>query len=163
MPQFDPTTFASQLFWLALTFGALFAFLSVVALPRLEGVLRDRAAAIAADLKVAKEAQQSVEVMGARMRQSQLKARTDARGIVDGIRKEVGAVILSQKAELQQELLTQSEVAARHIASVRAKALADVEKAVLALVPIAAAHVVADLKVTNDSAAPVVAQVLRAA
>ncbi|MCE2965551.1 MAG: hypothetical protein LW855_07145, partial [Alphaproteobacteria bacterium] len=75
----------------------------------------------------------------------------------------VGAVILSQKAELQQELLTQSEVAARHIASVRAKALADVEKAVLALVPIAAAHVVADLKVTNDSAAPVVAQVLRAA
>lgn len=163
MPQFDPSTFASQLFWLAISFGAMFAFLSFVALPRLEGVLRGRAAAVAADLDAAKEAQQSIDVLGARMRQGQLKARTEARSIVDGIRKEVNTVVLSQKAALQQELLTQSEVAARHIASVRAKALGDVEKAVLALVPLAATQVVADLKVTDNTTALVVAQVLKAA
>ena len=42
MPQFDPTTFASQLFWLAVTFVLLFIVVSQFAIPRLGEVLEQR-------------------------------------------------------------------------------------------------------------------------
>jgi F-type H+-transporting ATPase subunit b len=42
MPQFDPTFYASQLFWLYVSFGLLFVLLSVIAIPRIDAVLENR-------------------------------------------------------------------------------------------------------------------------
>lgn len=151
MPQFDTTHFPGQLFWLLTTFSCLYLFVAFVALPRLEAALGLRESALQQDLKVAKEAQLAAEVLGCRMRKEQTDARSQARGIVDGIRAEVAKVIAVQKQELQQELLLESEAAARHIAAVRSRALAELEKSVLLLLPQAAAKIVPGLDIASPA------------
>ena len=41
-PPFDVTTFASQLLWLAITFGIFYWIMKNVAMPRIAGILEDR-------------------------------------------------------------------------------------------------------------------------
>ena len=50
MPQLDSSTFASQLFWLTVTFIPLFIILWKVALPRIGTTIETRRARIEADL-----------------------------------------------------------------------------------------------------------------
>ena len=56
MPQFDVSTFSSQLFWLIVVFVVLMILLTKVALPRIESVIEARESKIASDLKRASEA-----------------------------------------------------------------------------------------------------------
>lgn len=42
MPQFDSSSFISQLFWFALCFSVLYVFMSIVYLPRIKSVLQER-------------------------------------------------------------------------------------------------------------------------
>ena len=49
-PPFDVATFAGQLFWLAITFAALYWLMSTIALPRVGAILEERASTIARDL-----------------------------------------------------------------------------------------------------------------
>ena len=56
-PPFDPTHFASNLFWLAITFAVLYWLMSTVALPRLGAILEERADTIGRDLDHATQMQ----------------------------------------------------------------------------------------------------------
>ena len=49
-PPFDQTTFASQLLWLAITFGLFYLLMSKVVIPRIGGILETRHDRIAQDL-----------------------------------------------------------------------------------------------------------------
>lgn len=42
MPQFNPESFSSQLFWLAICFSVLYIFMSKVFLPRIKEILHNR-------------------------------------------------------------------------------------------------------------------------
>ena len=42
MPQFDPSSFTSQLFWLAICFGFLYFVMSKIFLPTVRDILKDR-------------------------------------------------------------------------------------------------------------------------
>lgn len=42
MPQFDPTTFSAQLFWLFITFALFYGLLQTVIIPRMSQVLQNR-------------------------------------------------------------------------------------------------------------------------
>ena len=48
-PPFNPQTFASQLFWLVVTFVLLYAIMAKVALPRVGGIIANRQKHIADD------------------------------------------------------------------------------------------------------------------
>src|SRR5688572_1322589 len=52
-PPFDPTTFASQLLWLVITFAALYLIISRSAVPRIGSILEQRKTRIEGDLKEA--------------------------------------------------------------------------------------------------------------
>ena len=77
-PPFDPSHFASQLFWLALTFGAFYFFISRVALPQIGGVLETRAARIAKDLDEANAMKSQADAALAAYEQSLATARNKA-------------------------------------------------------------------------------------
>src|SRR5690242_13778471 len=64
-PPFDTTTFPSQLFWLAITFGFLFVVLWRVAGPRIQGVIASRRGAIHGDIDAAQKARDDAEKAGA--------------------------------------------------------------------------------------------------
>ncbi len=51
MPQFDFTTFSSQIFWLVICFFALYFFISSIILPRINEIFGQRKNVIDADIK----------------------------------------------------------------------------------------------------------------
>lgn len=68
MPQFDTTTFASQIFWLVVCFAVVFLFIWRIALPRIAATLENRQRKISDDLARATElAEQTDELMTAYM------------------------------------------------------------------------------------------------
>ena len=75
MPQLDFTTFPNQMFWLVVTLVIIYLVLARVALPRIAGILADRAGTISGDIAAAEELKQrAVEA-----EEAYLKALAEAR------------------------------------------------------------------------------------
>ncbi len=93
MPQLDPTKMATQLFWLAVTFIALYFVMAKVALPKVGAVIDARAERIDADLSVASHAKSEAEQLTTSYSQTLEKARltasTSLRAAVEATEKEV--------------------------------------------------------------------------
>ena len=125
-PPFDPAHFASNLFWLAITFAALYWLMSKVALPRLGSILEERATTIGRDLDQATEMQAKAEDMAQAYEKALGEARKNAQGIAQAAR-EVGA-----KASDAQRHATEAELAAKlaqaeaTIAKTKTKAMGNV-------------------------------------
>ena len=80
-PPFDPTFFASQLLWLAITFTALYLLMSRVIIPRIGGILEDRRDRIARDLDQAERLKQQSEEAVASYERALAEARSRAQKI----------------------------------------------------------------------------------
>lgn len=92
LPQLNPDSFASQVFWWVLTFGLLFWLMSKVALPRVAEVLEARQEKISNDLEKASALKAEAEgVM-----QAYEKALSDARA---NAQKEIAASVAASDAE----------------------------------------------------------------
>src|SRR5689334_17547377 len=64
-PPFQSNTFASQLLWLAITFGLLYYLMAKVALPRIAAILHDRSVRLSSDLEEAQKMRTEAEAAGA--------------------------------------------------------------------------------------------------
>jgi F-type H+-transporting ATPase subunit b len=60
MPQFDPSSFSSQLFWLAICFGLIYFSMSKIFLPRIRDILKDRHNQINGDESIALKIQEQI-------------------------------------------------------------------------------------------------------
>ena len=78
MPQLNPEFFASQLFWLVISFVFLFIFLWRISLPRIGTVLEKRENKINNDIKVAKQLQAEAEEIQLKIDKELLQARSEA-------------------------------------------------------------------------------------
>ena len=78
MPQLDFSTFASQIFWLAVTFGLLYFTLARHSLPRVREVLQSRQERIRSDLDKAEESKRQAEAIELEYNEALKKARHDA-------------------------------------------------------------------------------------
>lgn len=84
MPQLDPTWFASQLFWLAITFTALYVLLAYFILPPLQQVLERRKETVGHDLRMAQTLKSQAETA----RQEYERALSDARSKAQALMSE---------------------------------------------------------------------------
>ena len=82
MPQFDTSTFASQIFWLVVTFIILFILMWKVALPRVSETLDNREQKIASDIEKAEELKVSAEKVQIELDKTLADARVDAQGVI---------------------------------------------------------------------------------
>ena len=78
MPQLNPEFFASQLFWLAITFIFLFIFLWRVSLPRINSVQTKRENKIKEDIKKAKQLQAEAEDIQEQINKQLDQAKSDS-------------------------------------------------------------------------------------
>ena len=76
MPQLNPEFFASQLFWLVITFVFLFIFLWRVSLPRISSVLEKRENKINNDIKAAKQLQAEAQEIQTKIDQQLREAKS---------------------------------------------------------------------------------------
>ena len=125
-PPFDPTTFGTQLFWFAITFGVLYFVVSRFVLPRVGGVLEARAGAVKSDLDQA--AQKSAEADDARaaMEKATAKARAEARAMIDAARADITAKLTAEQDAAEQRLAQRIATAEARVDAARQKALAEV-------------------------------------
>jgi F-type H+-transporting ATPase subunit b len=127
MPQFDPTWFASQIFWLAVIFLVFYLVLSRVALPKLGAAIEGREKQIEGDLARAGALKGDSDAMIATYE----KALADSRAKAQAVRAETEAALAKQaavkSAELNAALADKIKAAESKIADARKSALSNVE------------------------------------
>lgn len=160
LPQLDPSTYVSQLFWLVVCFGALYLILWKVGLPRLTETLENREKRILGDIERASKLKADADALS----QAYEKGLADAKAQAQAILRETQAAI-AKEAEERQRVANEANAkrvaeAEARIAKARDAALVNV-KAVAADVVQAAAQRVAGVEVSPGLAAEMVELVMR--
>ncbi len=125
-PPFDSSTFAGQLFWLAITFGLLYWLMSTIALPRVGAILADRASTIARDLDNAAAMQAKAEETAQAYEQALTEARKNAQAIAQASR-DAGAKASDQRRRVvEADLSAKLEQAEAQIAATKSTAMTNV-------------------------------------
>ncbi|PWW01789.1 F-type H+-transporting ATPase subunit b [Hoeflea marina] len=126
-PPFDPSTFASQLLWLAITFGLFYMFMNKVIVPRVGGILEHRRDRIAQDLGEANRLKEESDNAIAAYEQELATARKKAGEIAQSARDKAKASADAERARTEAELAERMVAAEASIADIKSKALADVD------------------------------------
>ena len=122
-PPFDPSHFASQLFWLAISFGAFYFFISRVALPRIGDVLEIRATRIAKDLDEANAMKAEADNALAAYEQSLATARNNANDIAGKARDAAKTDAEKTRTKIETGLAKQMQEAEGRISDIKMKAM----------------------------------------
>ncbi|WP_425432938.1 F0F1 ATP synthase subunit B [Hartmannibacter diazotrophicus] len=125
-PPFDTTHFASQVLWLAISFGLLYYLLSKVALPRIGGILEDRHDRIAWDLSEAERLKQESDDAVAAYEAALAEARDKAHTIARETHDKLSAEMAAKRASVEGELATKLGEAEERIASIKSQAMSEV-------------------------------------
>lgn len=125
-PPFDAASFAGQLFWLAITFGALYWLMSRIALPRVGAILADRAATVSRDLDQAATMQAKAEETAQAYEKALAEARKNAQGIAQGARDEGAKASDARRHSVEAELTAKLDKAEASIAATKATAMSNV-------------------------------------
>ena len=115
MPQFDPSTFASQIFWLVVTFAALYWVVAKLAVPRVGQVLEQRARVIQDDLDRAMQLKGETDAALAAYESAMSAARgqagdhmramlADVKAVADKRTEEISASVAKQVAEAEARI-----------------------------------------------------------
>jgi F-type H+-transporting ATPase subunit b len=139
-PPFDTTTFPSQLFWLALTFGLMFVVLWRVTGPRINAAITGRRGAINGAISEAAKARAEAQAAQAGYESALAAARSRANALAEETRSGLNAEIAKAKADADAQAakamhdadarITQTREAAKTVvgAAARDAAIAIVER-----------------------------------
>ena len=122
MPQFDPSSFASQIFWLVVVFGALYLLMSRIALPRITEVLDSRSERIANDLDKAELLKRETEQVIAAYESALEKARGEASAIMAKVSQNLAEQSAQREQAFNSELADRIAAAETRIARARDQA-----------------------------------------
>jgi len=126
MPQLDPSTFASQLFWLAVTFGLFLLIVWRVALPRIGRVLEDRRERIERDIARAGEIKSEAEQVLEEYERLTAEGRASAQTLIRQEHERAAAEALADHEKLGTRLAREIEAAEGRITAARKTALGDI-------------------------------------
>jgi F-type H+-transporting ATPase subunit b len=104
MPQFDPSSFASQIFWLAVTFVALYFVMARVVVPRIADVLDTRRRRIETNLEKAETLKKDAATALAAYEKAVGEAREQARGLIAEAGRHIAETAAREEAELAKRL-----------------------------------------------------------
>ncbi|NNG04703.1 MAG: F0F1 ATP synthase subunit B' [Inquilinus sp.] len=126
MPQFDPQYFASQIFWLAVSFAILYWLMARFVLPRIAEVLEERSERIADDLEKAETLKTEAEAVIEAYEAALAKARGEASGLLAKAAQEIAEVSAQRQAEFAAALAKKTQAAEDRIATAKQEATAQV-------------------------------------
>jgi F-type H+-transporting ATPase subunit b len=128
MPQLQPTTFAPQLIWLAITFGLLYFALSWLALPRIERVLGARKSRIGGDLEKAREAQRDSEKAMERYEAEIAAAKAKGQAALRAGREKLEAELGKKRAVLDRQIAEKNAETEKRVHGFLERASSDMEE-----------------------------------
>jgi len=123
MPQFDPATFTPQLFWLLVSFVALYWVVVKIAIPRIGDVLEQRARVIQDDLDRAQSLKTETDAAVATYEKAMAEARAQAQAHIRAVNDDLKATAERRTADVSAQVGQQIVEAEARIAKARASAL----------------------------------------
>ena len=151
MPQLDPSSYASQLFWLAVFFCLFYLFLSLVAVPRVREILTTRQERIQGDLDFATTASQQATHLKQEWDAKLAAARDDGRGLIAAATETARAEAAKREAALTAEINQRLAAAESAIATARAAAMSTISEIAAGIVAEALPKL-AGIRVSPDEA-----------
>lgn len=151
MPQLDPSSFGTQIFWLTVTFSALYFLLSKKVLPSVESVIDERNGRIQGDLDSAAKFRQEAEELYASYEAQLSAASTSAQATIAAVKTKMSETIAERTSALQSDLDRRLEATMSELAASSEVALGNVE-AVAAEVAIDAVERLIGIKVSAEEA-----------
>lgn len=127
-PPFDPHTFASQLFWLTLTFVTLYLLMSRLALPRIASILDARRQHVENDLAAAQRLKEASDAAIAAHEKALAEARARAQTLANETREKAAAEAESRRRDVDAKLNARIAEAEKAIAATRTAAMANVHR-----------------------------------
>jgi len=112
LPQFDPSTFASQIFWLAVMFTVLYIYFAKSALPKISSTIEQRRATVRSDLELAEKLSSDID-----------KTRADYESAMQGAYQDARTTI----TEAEDHLRHQADLQAEDFKKKSAQAVTDLE------------------------------------
>lgn len=125
-PPFDPSTFSSQLFWLALTFGFFYIFMAKAVLPRIGNILEVRRDRISDDLVEAQRLKEETDASIAAYEHELAEARQKAHVIATEANDKAKAAADAERSKVETELGVQLNEAEERVGKIRDAAMSQV-------------------------------------
>ena len=104
MPQLNPEFWLSQIFWLTLTFGILYVFLSKIILPKISANLESRKSEIQENIEAAENQRQKSESKLLEYNKILSKSKLEAKNIFKDAREKAMQDINSKKEALNNQI-----------------------------------------------------------
>lgn len=161
LPQFDSSSFTSQMFWAALSFAILMFLLNKYVLPGIADVLDARSSKIKDDLDSAEKMRKEANAVLADYRTQLAEARQSAGKILDESRLEAARNKDQSIADLNAELSKKKNAALEEIEQAKRKSLAEVQSAAVEIAILATEKLIAK-SVQVDDANQMVAESIKA-
>jgi len=127
LPQFDLTTWSSQIFWLVVTFGLLYFVLAKFILPRIGEGINERSDRIADDLDAASRMTKEAEQARLSYERVMSDAKAKAHNIAETTRKSVDEEIGREIEAAEIEFASKQAAADKRINDIRTAALAKID------------------------------------
>ena len=127
-PPFESSTFAGQLFWLAVTFGFFYWFLKNKALPRLEQTLESRAQKLDSDRINARRMREEADAAEAAYTQELAEARQNATRIAGDARDKANKEADEKRRAAEADLDAKLKESEERIGAMKADAMSHVEE-----------------------------------
>ncbi|HEY0833465.1 MAG TPA: ATPase [Azospirillum sp.] len=129
LPQLNPATFPTQIFWLALSFVALYWLLSKRALPVVAEVLEARQKTISDDLNKAAALKEEAEAAMAQVETALTDARAQAQAVIAQAVAEIEAANQARQSQVGADIAERLRQAEARIQSAKDEAVTNVRAA----------------------------------
>ncbi|MCB9989080.1 MAG: hypothetical protein H6868_07085 [Rhodospirillales bacterium] len=142
MPQFDVTTYPSQIFWLTVTFLILYVFFSSRILPDISGVLENRQEHINGDLKTAERLKKEAEEALLSYEGSLNAARTEAAAITQAMHGDLKKKADQETRRFQEKAASEMLSMEKRLVKAREQAIEEMDDLVASVASEAAHKIV---------------------
>lgn len=128
MPQFEVGTFPSQIFWLVVSFTALYLLLARTVLPKISEILAARQRKIDDDLERASDLEQQAKEVLAEYEATMEEAKAEAQALIKQAVDEMNAEAEKEHQALADKLSKDLQAAEARIAEARNEALGRIQE-----------------------------------
>ena len=129
MPQLDPSSYASQLFWLVVTFTVLFLIIWKHVSPKIGGIKENRQTKVDADLAKAESLKEKAQSVKDSYEADLAKAAQDARAIHQEAADAIAKKAEKEHGDLGAKLAEQAREANERISAAKNAAVGDMKAA----------------------------------
>jgi len=128
MPQLDPEFWFSQIFWLIITFGILYLFLSKIILPKISDNLETRKSQVLENLELAEKQKNESETKLKEFDNIILKSKIEAKNLFNESRKKLLDDINNKRQMLEKEIDKEVKIVEAEIEELKKKSPEKINK-----------------------------------